>query len=424
MKVAVIGLGYVGFPLACAIAKNSKNEVVGFDLSEEKIDFIQNGKAPIEDEQAEKDIKEVSFEVSLDDSILEGADIFIVCVPTPITDGYLPDLGPVKGATKTCAKYLKKGSIVVIESTINPGICDDIVAPLLEFETRMKAGVDFDIAHCPERINPGDPKWNVYNIPRNVGATTLEGCKRTADFYRSFLDAEVNEMATLKEAEATKIIENTFRDINIAYVNELAQSFDAMGIDLQNVIKGASNKPFAFMPHFPGCGVGGHCIPVDPYYLIEKARHIGFDHRFLRTAREINNSMPAYTIKVLEKILTEKNKVIKEMVVGVLGVAYKPDIGDKRESPALKIISILEEKAKAVEVFDPYCLDDSTVQSIDELLEKADAIVLATGHSDFKQLTVDDFEKHNISCLVDGKNIWDKKSFENSLIIYKGIGRG
>ncbi len=425
MKISVIGLGYVGFPLACAIAKNTNHEIIGVDLDSEKINIIQNKKSPIEDEQAEKDIKEISFEVSTDDNLLEKTDIFLVCVPTPITEGYLPNLNPVKGATKTCAKYLKKGGIVVIESTINPGVCEDVVVPILEEETGMKAGIDFDVAHCPERINPGDVKWNVYNIPRNVGATTPTACKRTADFYREVLTpkTEVREMNNLKEAEATKIIENTFRDINIAYVNELAKSFDKMGIDLNSVIKGASNKPFAFMPHFPSCGVGGHCIPVDPYYLIEKARNIGFDHKFLQTARDINNSMPRYTITRLEESLEAQEKSLRNTKIGVLGIAYKANIGDMRESPALEIISLLKKKSKKVEIFDPYCLKESTVQNIEELLSKVDAIILATNHNDFLSLSANDLSKNNISCIVDGKNCLDKNSFQDAGILYKGIGR-
>jgi UDP-N-acetyl-D-glucosamine dehydrogenase len=427
MKIAVIGLGYVGFPLACAIARNSKYQTVGFDLSEEKINLIKSGYSPVEDAQAEKDIQEISLEVSTNEQVLENTDIFLVCVPTPIDDKYLPDLNPVKNAVKTCAKYLKREAIMVIESTINPGVCDDVVIPLAEKISGMKCGVDFDIAHCPERINPGDKKWNVYNIPRNVGASTPKATKKIVNFYRDILisGTEVREMATIKEAEATKIIENTFRDINIAYVNELAKSFDMMGIDLENVIQGASNKPFAFMPHFPSCGVGGHCIPVDPYYLIEKAKNIGFDHKFLQTARDINNSMPAYTIEKLMGILSQKNLNFSEVSVGVLGVSYKANIGDQRESPALKIIESIQKKSpKNLEIFDPYCPEDSTVENLEKFLEKVDVVVLATNHQEFLGINADLLQSQNIFGIVDGKNFLDKKNFENSEVIYVGIGRG
>ena len=256
-------------------------------------------------------MKEVDFNCSNNSEIISGSDVYIVCVPTPVLNDYTPDLEPVKTATSIISKYLQKNQIVVIESTINPGVCEEVVKPILEDNTGMLAGVDFDIAHCPERINPGDPVWNVYNIPRNIGSTRQEVTKSIAELYRSFISNEINEMPDLKTTEATKIIENTFRDINIAYVNELAKSFDVLGIDLVTVIKGASNKPFAFMPHYPSCGVGGHCIPVDPYYLIERAKKSGFDHKYLKLAREINNSMPNYTIDLLTIGLNEFEKSVK-----------------------------------------------------------------------------------------------------------------
>jgi len=424
MKIGVIGLGYVGFPLACTIAKNKSYKVFGFDLSKEKIDLINQKKSPIEDKQAEKDIKTVKITASTDPEILKDSDIFIVCVPTPVFNDHTPDLDPIKNATKTISKYLKNGSLVIIESTINPGVCEEVIIPILETETKLKSGKDFDLAHCPERINPGDPKWNVYNIPRNIGATTPQACKKAANFYRSFINAEINEMSSLKTAEATKIIENTFRDINIAYVNELAKSFDILGIDLTEVIRGASNKPFAFMPHFPSCGVGGHCIPVDPYYLIERAKKSGFDHKFVRIAREINNSMPQYTVDLLTDALNSIGKPIKNTRIGILGISFKANISDKRESPALTIIKLLQKKGANLSIFDPYCLKDSTGNSLEELLQNVDAVLIATDHKEFKKLTPLDFQKHNIKVVIDGKNIYDKQAFLGTDIIYKGIGRG
>ena len=424
MKIGVIGLGYVGFPLACTIAKNKSYKVFGFDLSKEKIDLINQKKSPIEDKQAEKDIKTVKITASTDPEILKDSDIFIVCVPTPVFNDHTPDLDPIKNATKTISKYLKNGSLVIIESTINPGVCEEVIIPILETETKLKSGKDFDLAHCPERINPGDPKWNVYNIPCNIGATTPQACKKAANFYRSFINAEINEMSSLKTAEATKIIENTFRDINIAYVNELAKSFDILGIDLTEVIRGASNKPFAFMPHFPSFGVGGHCIPVDPYYLIERAKKSGFDHKFVRIAREINNSMPQYTVDLLTDALNSIGKPIKNTRIGILGISFKANISDKRESPALTIIKLLQKKGANLSIFDPYCLKDSTGNSLEELLQNVDAVLIATDHKEFKKLTPLDFQKHNIKVVIDGKNIYDKQAFLGTDIIYKGIGRG
>ncbi|MBD3330362.1 nucleotide sugar dehydrogenase, partial [Candidatus Peregrinibacteria bacterium] len=306
IKITIIGLGYVGLPLALEINKNCRFEVFGYDIDEKVISNIKE------------------FPVNSDPRILKNSKIFIICVPTPIKSDFQPDLKPIKSASELVSKYLQKGNSVVIESTVNPGVCEEVVLPLLE-KSGLKGGKDFELSHCPERINPGDPKWDVSNIPRNIGSLTKEGNKKIADFYRTFLKAEINEVSSLKIAEATKIIENTFRDINIAYVNELAKSFDMLGIDLIEVINAASNKPFAFMPHYPGCGVGGHCIPVDPYYLIERAAVYGFEHSFLKKAREVNNSMPEYTVSLLEKKLINTGKTLKNSKIGLLGLAYKAD---------------------------------------------------------------------------------------------------
>lgn len=423
MKVSILGLGYVGFPLLCALAKKTKHNLVGFELSEDKVSKIKNGISPVDDEQAEKDIKELTLDVSTNDEIINDSDIYIVCVPTPVHDGFTPDLGPVKSAVKIIAKYLKPGQIIIIESTINPGVCDEIVIPLAEELSDLKAGVDFDVAHCPERINPGDKVWNVYNIPRNIGSTRPEATKKAAELYREAISGVINEMPDLKTTEATKIIENTFRDINIAFVNELAKSFDVLDINLDVVIKAASNKPFAFMPHFPSCGVGGHCIPVDPYYLIERAKQSGFDHKFLKLAREINNSMPEYTIELLSDKLNEIERSIKGTRVGMLGLSYKADVGDLRESPALEIRDLLIKKGAILEVWDPYFLDMSTCQSLDEILEKCDAIVIATNHNVISKISLEEFASKNVKVIIDGKNCLNSNFIDNDKVLYKGIGR-
>ena len=422
MKVSVIGLGYVGLPLACAIAIKTGHHVVGYDQSQKKIQAIRNRICPIDDTQCEEDLKIVNLEVDTNPEIIAGSDIYIVCVPTPVLNDYTPDLTPVRNASEDIAKFLEKGQTVVIESTINPGVCEEVVAPILEKLTGMTAGVDFDVAHCPERINPGDPVWNVYNIPRNIGSTSLQTTKRVADFYREFINAEINEMPNLKTAEATKIIENTFRDINIAFVNELARSFDVLGIDLMAVIRGASNKPFAFMAHFPSCGVGGHCIPVDPYYLIERAKQSGFDHKFLKLAREINNSMPDYTIDLLAAALNEFEKPIKNTKIGLLGLSYKANVGDIRESPSIKLQNLLIEKGADLFVYDPFFPEMSNVNSLDEILEKSFAIVVATDHKVFKELNATKLKNHNVNIVIDGKNCLNKTEILEKGIFYKGIG--
>lgn len=423
MKISVLGLGYVGLPLAAAIAKLTDHNVQGYDIDSSKVNSIKQGISPIDDEQCAKDLKEITLNVSDESSSLTETDIFIVCVPTPVLDDYMPDLTPVIGAVTEVCNHLKKGNVIIVESTINPGVCDEVLIPLVEEKTGMKAGVDFDLAHCPERINPGDAKWNVYNIPRNIGSTSAEATKRTADLYREFIDAEINEMPSLKTAEATKIIENTFRDINIAFVNELAKSFDVLDIDLKTVIDAAANKPFAFMAHYPSCGVGGHCIPVDPYYLIERAKQSGFDHKFLKLAREINNSMPGYTIGLLADELNEFAKAIKGTKIALLGLSYKANVGDIRQSPSLVMRKELYDKGAVLTVFDPHFPDRSNVDSLDEALEGVMAVLIATDHNEFKSLTPKYFQSKGVKVVIDGKNCLDKAAFENSGIAYKGIGR-
>ncbi len=342
-------------------------------------------------------------------------------MPTPVTDLFEPDLTPLKSASLSVAKVMKKGSRIIIESTVNPGVCEEEVISVIEEGSGLKAGKDFELAHCPERINPGDPRWSVYNIPRNIGATTRKGAEEIAEFYRTFIKAQINVVSSLKVAESTKIIENTFRDINIAYVNELAKSFDKMGIDLVETIQAASNKPFAFMAHFPGCGVGGHCIPVDPYYLIKRAKQSGFDHQFLKIAREVNNSMPAYTVGLLQEGLNKIAAAVKGTKVLVYGLSYKADVGDLRESPAIEIIKLLKKLEADLLLFDPHLPDKSNLESMEAGLKSAKALLIATNHKEIKTV---DFSKYpNIKVIIDGRNCLDKQKIEKLGIYYKGIGR-
>ncbi len=417
-KVTVIGLGYVGFPLACAIAKSKKYDVYGLDISQDRVDKVNQRISPVEDKRAERDIKSVKIQATTDENVLKGSKFVIICVPTPIDDGRKPDLTPVMNATKSIVKNIRKGQIIILESTVNPGVCEENVLPILE-SSGLKGGVDFELVHCPERIDPGNPKWNVYNINRNIGGITRKGTHEAAEFYRSFLKSKINEMSSLKVAEATKIVENVFRDVNIAYVNELAQSFDTLGIDVYEVINGSSNKPFAFMKHSPGCGVGGHCIAVDPYYLIEYAEKNGFDHRLLKIARSVNNSMPHYTVRKLVDGLKALGIDIKGAKVGLLGLSYKANIGDMRESPALEIKKELLELGADVLCCDPYC-NGHAPALISEILDNCSGVILATNHLQF--INVIDWK--NVKLVVDGRNCLDKSNIESQGIVYQGIGRG
>ncbi|HBO16885.1 MAG: Nucleotide sugar dehydrogenase [Candidatus Moranbacteria bacterium GW2011_GWE2_35_2-] len=420
-KVCIIGLGYVGLPLAVQSALKGF-EVFGLDMDESKIKKIQAGKSPIDEEFLHENLPKVNINATTNEKVIQKADIILVCVPTPIDKMFFPDLGPVRGAVAAIIRNFKKGQLVIIESTINPGVCEEVVEPMFA-EAGYKVGKDYEMAHCPERINPGDPKWNVTNIPRVVGSFTQKGLEEAKKFYETIIENSIYPMKSIREAEAVKVVENSFRDINIAFVNELAKSFDKMGIDVKDVIAGASTKPFAFMPHWPSCGVGGHCIPVDPYYLIERAKLSGFDHEFLKIARKINNSMPLYTVELLHEELNNIKKPLNGTRVGILGLSYKANVDDLRETPALKVIEEIKKHKAKVEIFDPYFPKMSTVKSIEELLKKSEAVVLVTDHKVFKEIDPKIFKKHKIKVLIDGKNCLSKKDFEKQGVVYKGIGR-
>lgn len=421
--VCVVGLGYVGLPLAIR-AKEKGYDVFGFDLNEERNAAINSRKSPIEDRYLEEQLPLHFFPATSDPNVIRSCDIILICVPTPVDELHNPDLGPVIRSAETIAANMRKGSLVVLESTVNPGVTEEVVAPIFE-KAGHRVGKDVSLAHCPERINPGDEKWNVTNIPRVVGALDASGLARAVEFYRSIVDGEIRPMKSVREAEAVKVVENSFRDINIAFVNELARSFDKLDIDVADVIRGASTKPFSFMPHFPSCGVGGHCIPVDPYYLIERAKRAGFDHKFLRLAREINNDMPAYTVELLQDALNAVKLPVNGSVVGVLGLSYKANIDDVRESPSFAIVDHLKQHGARVETYDPHILHQSSLKSLDAILKKSTAIILATDHREFREaITPALLKKHRVKVFVDGKNAFDNKSaFKKAGIVYKGIGR-
>lgn len=423
-KIAVIGLGYVGLPLSL-LAEEKGFEVVGIDLSQSKIKALQARQPVIDDEQANTRIQKSSIDFSSDFKKLADRDIVLICVPTPVSDKKIPDLSPLKGAVKSIVPHMRNGALLVVESTINPGVCDEVIIPLVEKESNHTVGKTIYLAHCPERINPGDPKWTVDNINRVLGADSDKGLDLAYEFYSQLIDAKVKKMGSLKEAEAVKIVENSFRDVNIAFVNELAMSFNKLGINVFNVIDGAATKPFAFMPHYPGIGVGGHCIPVDPYYLIEYARGNGFEHEFLALARSINDSMPIYAVDKLEEELIERaKKSLKGSSVAVLGLSYKANVGDDRESPAYIIIDALRARGAKVTTYDPYFLDKSSAKSLKEALKNQDAAILVTAHAEFNKLDPSFYASFGLVAILDGRNVYQKHSdkFAKNNIAYIGVG--
>lgn len=421
-SVAVIGLGYVGLPLALLAADKDFN-TYGIEIDVKKLTLLKDGMSYVDD-ISDTEIRNTKVHFTDDVSMVSKVDAVIICVPTPVDEDRQPDLSIVKSAVSSISPHIKKGALVVVESTINPGVCDEIVAPLLEEKSNKKVGVDIYLAHCPERINPGDKTWSVRNINRVVGANSKKELDMAVDLYTNLIDAEIKPMGSLKEAEAVKVVENSFRDINIAFVNELAMSFHKLGINLENVIDGAATKPFAFMAHRPGCGVGGHCIPVDPYYLIEYAHSHGFDHSFLRLARNINESMPQFTVDLLTESLNRLGLPVKGTKVALLGLSYKANVGDGRESPAKVIRSLLEDAGAKLSVFDPYISDDSTAKTLSSALKGAQAVVIATGHDEFKSLNASELKNIGIKVVIDGRNIFRSQidDFVKNGISYEGIG--
>jgi nucleotide sugar dehydrogenase len=421
-NVAVVGLGYVGLPLAL-LARARGYQVVGIDSSSRKRAEIKTASVADLEENFLLSLRRQPLDVAGAFGPIAAADAVIVCVPTPVDENHEPDLGPVKEACSSVARHMHKGQLILLESTVHPGTSEEILIPLMERISKLTAGVDFGFAHCPERINPGDREWTIEKIPRVIGAITPEARTKAAEFYRSLLRASVHEMQTLREAEAVKMVENSFRDINIAFANELAMSFEKLGIDVVNVLRGASTKPFGFMLHLPGCGVGGHCIPVDPYYLIRYAQQNGFTHKFLSLAREINNGMPEFTVNILKDELSKLGEKLEGTKVALLGLSYKANISDLRESPALKIAQLLIDEGVYLKTFDPFIKERSTAATLSEALKDVKAVVVATAHDAFKSLSPIALKELGIAVVVDGRNCLDKEEFLDGGLRYRGIGR-
>ncbi len=430
-KVAIIGLGYVGLPLA-VLAQEKGWQVHGVDIDIEKVKLIKEKKSPFSDPELAKQLKAYPIKAGTDPTVVQEVEIIIIAVPTPVNKKHQPDLTPLITAVDSILPYLKGGQTIIVESTINPGVMDEIVVPLFKKRNDLHINSNGEssakptvyLAHCPERINPGDSKWTVRNIPRVLGSYTPVGFKKALRFYEDVIEAPIKEMASPTEAEAVKILENTFRDVNIAFINEMAKSFSVLGIDIINVIAGAATKPFAFLPHYPGSGVGGHCISVDPYYMIERAKQVGFDHKFLKLARQINEGMPAYTVGQLELGLKDLNFSLDDVSIALLGVSYKKDVADTRNSPALVIQKLLHDSGAKVNTYDPYSRKHSTVKTLDEALKQSEIVLLTTDHTQFiEKLTPTYLKKHKIKLVVDGKNSLDHIKISKAGIPYYGIGR-
>jgi len=374
-KVAVIGLGYVGLPLAVAAAQ-SGYMINGIDIDENKVAELSSGTSIIKD-IANIDmsnlINEKRLKVSSDFSMISDSDVILICVPTPLTQNHKPDLSIVINAVRSVAKYFSKGALVILESTVEPGTTRNILVPLLEEGSRLNRS-EFQVAFSPERIDPANKQWGVRNTPKLVAGLTNEACEKAIKFYAKFVD-EVTKCDSLEVAETAKLLENSFRLINISFINELSIFCQKLGIDVNDVIKGAATKPYGFMPFYPSIGVGGHCIPVDPLYLANKAREVGAPTRFIDLADQINQEMPGYFVGRAE----EKLGGLKNKSVLVVGVSYKPNVADVRETPVEALISGLKNKGAQVFWHDDLVKEWNGEKSV-TLSSDFDLAIIATPH--------------------------------------------
>ena len=411
--VGVIGLGYVGLPLAVEKAK-AGFKVIGFDIQESKVKMVNEGHNYIGDvvnADLEKIVSDGHLRATADFDELGKCDVVAICVPTPLDIYKQPDLTYVINSTKDVAKRLHKDMLVVLESTTYPGTTEDVMKPILE-ETGLVCGKDFYLAFSPERVDPGNLRFKTKNTPKVVGGVGPESTEVAKLLYESVLEAEVFVVSSPKEAEMTKILENTFRIVNIALINEMAVVADKMGINIWEVINAASTKPFGFMPFFPGPGVGGHCIPIDPFYLTYIARKYDYHTRLIELSGEINDSMPEYVVTRVMKALNEQGKCMNGAKVVMLGIAYKEEIEDMRESPALKVLEHLEKNLAHVSVVDPYVREFmwegekmKTAPLTEDLIKQADAVIITTAHKkniDYKMIV------ENAKYIFDAKNVLSK----------------
>jgi len=390
-RLVVLGLGYVGLPLAQA-ATSAGLSVTGLDVSERVVTGLNAGESHVDD-LADTEIAtmlEAGFTATTDTSVLSSADVVVICVPTPLNDSGGPDLGAVTGAVDMIAAHLHKGMLVVLESTTYPGTTDEVVRPALE-AGGLRVDDDFFLAFSPERIDPGNEKYGMTNTPKVVGGVSPASTDAAAAFYEKFVDTVVRTRGA-REAETAKLLENTYRHINIALVNEMARFCHELDIDLWDVIAAASTKPFGFQAFYPGPGVGGHCIPIDPNYLNYQVRaKLGYPFRFVELAQEINATMPDYVVQRLDELLARDGIALNGARVLLLGVTYKANIADERESPAKPLAATLISRGAKVEFHDPHVaswkLGDDTLNRVDELnsaLAAADVVVLLQNHSAYE----------------------------------------
>jgi UDP-N-acetyl-D-glucosamine dehydrogenase len=410
-RVGVVGLGYVGLPLVVEFAR-AGFPVVGIDVDARKVAAINRGESYIQDVQA-RDVAEFTaagrLTATSDTAAIARLDTINICVPTPLRKTRDPDLSFVVSAVERIAEHLRPGQLVILESTTYPGTTDEVVRPILE-RRGLRAGEDFFLAFSPERVDPGNERWTTRNVPKVVGGCTPACAALARDLYAASIDRVV-EVSSPRVAEMVKLLENTFRAVNIGLVNELALMCDRLGISVWEVVDAAATKPFGFMPFYPGPGLGGHCIPIDPFYLSWKVKEVGFEARFIELAGHVNGAMPHHVVDKIADALNSRSKAIRGSSVLALGLAYKRDISDFRESPALDVLAALDRKGARLSYHDPYvpalaagewpgALDVTSVPLSDEMLAAADCVVILTDHKVFDY----DRIRTQATLIVDSRN--------------------
>lgn len=422
-KLSLIGLGYVGMPIAVAFAK--KVDVIGFDLNKQKIDLYKNGIDPTH-EVGDEAISKTTVHFTADETRLREAKFHIVAVPTPVNDDHTPDLRPVEGASTVLGRNLTKGSVVVFESTVYPGVTEDICVPILEKESGLKCGTDFKIGYSPERINPGDKVHRLETITKIVSGMDEETLDCVAKVYELVVEAGVYRAESIKVAEAAKVIENSQRDINIAFMNELSIIFNKMGIDTKAVLEAAGTK-WNFLKFYPGL-VGGHCIGVDPYYLTYKAEMLGYHSQVILAGRRINDDMGKYVAENCVKKLIAANKAVKGAKVAILGFTFKENCPDTRNTKVIDIVNELKEYGINPTLVDPQAdsieakmLYDINFTNID-MIKNMDAVIVAVGHNEFRNMTTQQIDKlfckANSKILLDIKGLYNRREYEKRGYVY------
>lgn len=416
VRAGVTGLGYVGLPLAVEFAK-AGIEVIGIDVDTEKISRVNRGESYIQDVSNEtlKNLvgakRAVLLRATADFSVIRGLDTVNICVPTPLRKTKDPDISYIVSAAQEVAKYLHEGMLVILESTTYPGTTEEVILPMLE-EKGLKVGKDFFLAFSPERVDPGNPTFNTRNIPKVVGGVT-KNCTDLAKAFYELAIEKVYPVSSPRSAEMVKLLENTFRSVNIGLVNELCLMSEKLGVDIWEVIDAAATKPFGFLPFYPGPGLGGHCIPIDPHYLAWKARIYGFNPRFIDLASDVNANMPDFVVRKAQAILNDRGKPIRDSRVLILGVTYKRNVADVRESPAFEIIELLDQSGAQVSYSDPFIptltLQERVYRSVPsekgseafvKALQESDLVILVTDHGAFDY----DFILEHAPVLLDTRN--------------------